>query len=384
MLPARFDFAALPETPRESGARRVGEARTPALPRRSTTTHRRRFERRRMDRRRTRARASAKSRVFAAGLRGVDRRARPDAPARDPRAFRRTRRRFHPRRARLRRVGVEDEGGAFGESFRGALAPAAFRRAHAQAHARAARDAAAAGTLGDAAAAIAERDAADDVDVDVDAEDADVRDEMFASAIEPRSNRRPWTATVDAHSVSSSEGASLLRRVAAAGDAAATEQLDHGAVPTAAAKWERTPKPQKPAGRFRRFTPRASRVRPARRRRRRRCFVEARTPRDARDAAPRRSSSPSRDVPRNSSPPSSTPSTDRPKPTTGPPGPGPGPVPSQSGSGSGSQSGSQSGSMRGPRVEGASKAARVAAWTTTDRALHVAARSARPRRRSTF
>ena len=253
MLPARFGFlAALPETS-------SGKVARGALARREPPPPPRRFDDDRIGDDsnddewicdgRERARL-AKSRVFAAVSAAWTDALGLDAPARDPRA------RFDEHggdsisalRAcqRLRvELGVEDEGGAFGESFRGALAPAALLAARTLgAHARAVRDAAAAGTLGDAAAAIAERDAADDVDVDVDAEDVDVRDEMFAERdrTDDRTDdrgRRQWTLD----SVSSSEGASLLRRVAAAGDVAATEQLlDHGVCPDGGGEMGTNPK----------------------------------------------------------------------------------------------------------------------------------------------
>ena len=262
MLPARFGFlAALPETS-------SGKVARGALARREPPPPPRRFDDDRIGDDsnddewigdgRERARL-AKSRVFAAVSAAWTDALGLDAPARDPRA------RFDEHggdsisalRAcqRLRvELGVEDEGGAFGESFRGALAPAALLAARTLgAHARAVRDAAAAGALGDAAAAIAERDAADDVDVDVDAErdaaeDVDVRDEMFAErdrTCDRTDDRGRPQWTLD--SLSSSEGASLLRRVAAAGDVAATEQLlDHGVCPDGGDFGNEPQKPQKP------------------------------------------------------------------------------------------------------------------------------------------
>ena len=232
MLPARFGFlASLPETSSGKVSRGALARREPPPPPRrgasvsgshgsETTPHHDddSYDEREWSR-------LAKSRVFAAVSAAWTEALGLDVSPRDPRA------RFDEHggdsiaalRAcqRLRvELGVEDEGGAFGESLRGALAPAALLAARTLgAHALAVRDAAVAGALGEAAAAFAKRDESET------ATNATVTEtEREYSSLE--------YSSLDSSSSSSSEGASLLRRVAAAGDVAATEQLlDHGVSP---------------------------------------------------------------------------------------------------------------------------------------------------------
>lgn len=249
MLPARFGFlAALPETSSGKVARGALARREPPPPPRrgasasgvhgSETNPRHdddsydddSYDGREWSR-------LAKSRVFAAVSAAWTEALGLDVSSRDPRA------RFDEHggdsiaalRAcqRLRvELGVEDEGGAFGESLRGALAPAALLAAKTLgAHALAVRDAAAAGELGEAAAAIAKRDENETVTVtETDTGTESTRVDGNERDFSREESRENSSDRGDASS--SSEGASLLRRVAAAGDVAATEQLlDHGVSP---------------------------------------------------------------------------------------------------------------------------------------------------------